>query len=49
MHENVGVLKDLDCGAYDGVVIISEADTSESTLKAGKANDAITICESMVL
>lgn len=36
-------------GAYNGLIIISEADTSESTLKAGKANDTITIRESVML
>lgn len=35
--------------AYNGVIIMSEAGTSESTLKAGKANGTITICEFIVL
>lgn len=35
--------------AYNGVAIMSEADTSASTLKAGKANDTITISEFIVL
>lgn len=41
--------KNLKCGTHNGVIIISEADISESTLKADEENDTITICESIVL
>ena len=41
--------KNLKCRTHNGVIIISEADISESILKADEENDTITICESIVL